>query len=157
MPKNVAPGRYTGGLEQPIDWKINRLIYVGKVDDSIIALVTGKVLAPQDRDAFNMFETFYSIDNSTLAYDGISMRLTVEKTNLPLESLTDEDLLSLMVECYKAVELQKTDYTVKMRNKYFENTFTVEKRVNGVTQIRTDTFKAGSEFERAPDVYVRPT
>jgi len=157
LPKNVAPGRYTGGLEQPIDWKVNRLIYVGKAENSVVAIVTGTLLAPQDRDAFSMFETRYSTDNSILVYDGNALRLTVEKTNLPLDSLTDEDLLLLMVECYKAIDMQKTDYTDSMRKKYFEKTFKVEKRVNAVTQIKTNIFNCGiEEYERAPDVYVRP-
>jgi len=157
LPKDVTLGRYTGGLEQPIDWKVNRRLCAAKINNTVIAIVTGKQLAPQDRDAFIMFETRYSTGDSTLVYDGISLRLEIQKTNLPIDSLTNQDLFSLMVECYKAVEFQKTDYTDKMTKNYFDNTFTVEKRVDNVMRIDTAVFSAGTEYERAPDVYVRPT
>jgi len=158
LPKDITPGKYTGGLEQPIDWKVSRRLCARKINNTIVIIVTGKQLAPQDRDAFTMFETRYSTGDSTLVYDGISLRLDIQETNLPVDSLTDQDLHTLMVECYKAVELQKTDYTDRMTKKYFDNTFTVEKRVGNVRHIETAVFNAGgAEYERAPDVYVRPT
>ena len=157
LPKDVSPGKYTGGLEQPIDWKVNRRLYAGKINNTIVIVVTAQQLAPQDRDALVMFETRYSTGDSSLVYDGISLRLEIQDTNLPMDSLTDQDFYSLLVECYKAVELQKTDYTDKMTKKYFGNTFTVEKRVGDVKRIETAIFNPGTEYERAPDVYVRPT
>jgi len=157
LPKNVTPGKYTGGLEQPIDWKVNRRLCAGKINNTIVVVVTGKQLAPQDRDAFIMFETRYSIGNSTLVYDGISLHLAIQETNLPIDSLTDQDLFSLVVECYKAVEFQKTDYTDIMTKKYYDNSFTVEKHIGNVKRIDTAVFNIGTEYERAPDVYVRPT
>ena len=153
VPKDVTPGKYTGGLEQPIDWQRNRKLCVVHNENCIVVIVKGKSLAPQDRDAFILFETRYSTGNSTLVYDGISLRLDVQETNLPMDSLTDQDLFTLVVECYEVINIQKTDYTDLMSKQYFDQAFTIEKRVGDVPSNETIL---GAEYERAPDVFVRP-
>lgn len=141
-----------GGLDQPIDWRVDRQIAVKKRDNgSVVIILTGDNLAPQDHDSLTLFEQFYSTASSVLTYDGVSLKLSLLKTNLPT-SVTDMDLLDLIVDTYKAVAARQTDYTETMRERYFEKTYVMERRV-GETEIEAPFHDM--EFERAPDVFVR--
>ena len=158
IPRDVRLGKYAGGLEQPIDWKVNRQIGVKRTPEGGVAIaVAGVKLAPQDHDALMLFEQMYGAGPFSLFYDGQCVRLLMNKSTLH-SAMTELDLLGLVVETYKMIEARQTDYTEDARNRLYKHGYVIEKHVGEEAMKPAeydDTFDK-MVYERAPDVFVRP-
>ena len=152
IPQSVEEKKYySGAFEKPPQWKRLRFLYIER-DQMITCMIEGDLLAPQDIEAFQLFDSYYNSGSSTISYKDNKLVLVTEGSHLP-RSIDKDDIHSLLVDCYKAINFRRCDYSDELYDIYFKNSFTITKR-KGVDDNFDDKKFRDREF--APDVYVRP-
>lgn len=152
IPKSNTPTSYVGGYEPPKEWKWKRFIKIAKADDQIRFIIKGNKIAPQDRDALLLFESYYSQGKSVMTYNGNKLCLSIEQCKYP-DDMDDQQIFDLLLDCYKVLELRKTDYTEEVHELYYSKNYdiTISRYVH-----TPNTFDLSTNWDLAPDVFVRP-
>lgn len=110
-PKSVKWGKYEGGYDQPIDYMVNRRMWVHRNEAGKLAVqIKGTELAPQDAAALRWFEESLCSTSSTLVHEkctqsekSASLKLLVEDAQLP-RTAKDSDLRDLLLEAYDKID-----------------------------------------------------
>lgn len=159
IPKNAWNERYIGGVHQPKNWLVKRRLAIKRTDDGAVAIAVVSLnrIAPQDYDALMLFAQQFGTGSFVIFQNEKLLQMLVRETNLPA-GITQLDLLDLVTETYKAVELRRTDYTEELRARIFERPCVIEKRVNEIVRHNGEIDRIFREmtYEKAPDVFVRP-
>lgn len=152
IPKSNTPTSYVGGYEPPTEWKWKRYIKISIADDQLRFIITGQKVAPQDRDALLLFESYYGQGKSVMTYNENKLCLSIEQCKYP-DDMDDQQIFDLLLDCYKALEFRKTDYTEEVHKLYYSKNY----EITILRDVQTTTaFDLSSHWDLAPDVFVRP-
>lgn len=152
IPQPISEGKYyTGAFHKPPHWKRQRFLQIDR-NDNIICIVSGDKLAPQDFEAFQFFESYYNNGSSTISYNDNKLILVTEGSRLS-KNINKDDIHSLIVDCYKAINFRRCDYSDKLYDIYFEDSFTISRKSGTNENLQPEIF---FDREIAPDTFVRP-
>lgn len=140
-----------GGLDQPIDTRIDRTAYADRTDsDTIIAVVKGSEIAVQDVAALRLFSTRYAHKRYKIEYDGC----TILKATVHDESIPQGAAYQLLVECYDTILATDNGlYTNTYNAYYMSRPFVISTQYDQADKVDIAMFRS-EQYERAPDLFV---